>query len=49
MDDLTKENRDAQALMAMIGQSEKDVAAGRTRPAREVFAELRAKLQNKRS
>jgi hypothetical protein len=47
MDDSTKENRDAQALMAMIAQSEADIAAGRTRPAREVFAELRAELKAK--
>lgn len=36
--------QDAMLMLKLLSQGEADIAAGRTRPQREVFAELRARL-----
>ena len=43
-----EQTQESLALLKMIAQGEEDIAAGRTRPAREVFAEMRVKLQEMR-
>ena len=38
--------QDAMLMLKLLSQGEADIAAGRTRPQREVFTELRARLES---
>lgn len=38
--------QDAMLMLKLLSQGEADIAAGRTKPQREVFAELRARLES---
>lgn len=38
--------QDAMLMLKLLSQGEADIAAGRTEPQREVFAELRARLES---
>ena len=38
--------QDAMLMLKLLSQGEADIAAGRTKPQREVFTELRARLES---
>ncbi len=38
--------QDAMLMLKLLSQGEADIAAGRTKPQREVFAELQARLES---